>query len=445
MPAIETYTEALQYIYSFIRTDRKPAPKWTKTDHVLDHLRAFLQRLGNPHECAPVLLIAGTKGKGSTAAMCERMLRAAGYRTGFYSSPHLHSFRERIRLNGDLVSEAELVRLLNEMRPHIAASPRISAWDLMTSLGFMAFAAAEVDVVVLEVGLGGRTDATNVSQPQVSVITPISYDHVQVLGKTLSRIAFEKAGIIRPQGRAVVAPQFPEAMTVFEAVCAERQATLTVIGDDVRWRVAQASLNQQIVYIDEQRYSLPLLGEHQALNAATAITAVRQFATAADLSLPPEALQNGLARVQWPGRLEILSREPMLLVDSAMNGDSGRRLHQALAHYFYGRNVVLVFGASRDHNYTATLKALLPNTRHIIVTRSRHPKSISPLILSRVAKALGSPVSITTTVDEAMQEALSLVAEDDVICATGSLFCAAEARLAWFRHAEHSLPPIDPL
>ena len=445
MSKIANYTDAIRYIYSFIHTDRKPSPKAQKGADALDRLRDFLAKLGNPQNAAPVLLIGGTKGKGSTAAMCESMLRAAAYKTGFYSSPHLHSFRERIRINGQLIEEEQLLTLINELQPHIEATPKISAWEIMTALGFMAFAQANVEVMVLEVGLGGRTDPTNVSHPLVSVITPISYDHVEVLGKTLRKIAGEKAGIIRPNSTAVIAPQYPEALGLFEEVCAARATQMILIGDAVNWQVKGASLRKQRIQIDQQVYHLSLLGPHQASNAATAVTAVKTFTQALERPISEAAITAGLAQVEWPGRFEILSQDPMLVVDSAMNGDSARRLQESLSHYFYGRNIILIFGATRDHNYTAMLNQLLPQTRHTIATRSGHLKAISPAVLGRVAKALGTPVSLTENIEQALQVALSLVAEDDVICVTGSLFCAAEARVAWANHVGLPLPAIDDL
>jgi dihydrofolate synthase/folylpolyglutamate synthase len=315
----------------------------------------------------------------------------------------------------------------------------------MTTLAFLAFAQAKVEAVVLEVGLGGRTDATNVSQPLVSVITRISYDHMAVLGKTLTKIASEKAGIMRPHRPVVIAPQYPEALTTLKQIAAQKESLPTLIGDDVAWRVGQATFDSQQIWVAGHPYQLALLGDHQAANAATAVTAVRYFAQSAGLNLPQTAIEQGLATVNWPGRMEILSRDPLVMADSAMNGDSADRLSEALSHYFYGRNLLLIFGSSRDHDYTSMMHRLLPKARHTIVSRSQHPKATPPSTLSQVAKAIGYPVSTAPSIPAALAEALSIAAEDDIICITGSLFCAAEARLAWAKHAGLPLPPTDPI
>ncbi len=446
MQPVSSYKEALNYIYSRTNFERKQMAKYNMTTLDLSRIETLLDKLHWPQQEFKVLLIAGTKGKGSTAAMCESMLRAAGYKTGLYSSPHLHSFRERIRVNGQLISPEAVVARVNVLRPHADTVVGLTAWEVMTALAFVTFAEAAVDLAVLEVGLGGRLDATNITTPAVSVITAISYDHTQLLGNTLSSIAFEKAGIIRQGGVVVSAPQFPEVMTVIEEVCREREASLTVVGDEIPWRVGRESLGGQVVYRDGQRYSIPLLGKHQAANAATALTAIEALESR-DLGLrvPVPARQQGLATVDWPGRLEILSRSPFLLVDSAMNGDSARKLRQTLTEYFPGRTVILVFGASRDHDYAAMLKELLPISRQVIATQANHPRATRPAVLAAAARSLGVEIATAPTVEQALNEALAQAGERDLICVAGSLFCAAEARLVWAKQNGGPLPETDPV
>jgi dihydrofolate synthase/folylpolyglutamate synthase len=262
------YRATLAYIYSYTNYEKRGLPQYTLAHYDLARMERLLERLGNPHRAFKSLLIAGTKGKGSTAAFAESVLRAAGYRTGLYTSPHLHTFRERIQVAGELISEADVMRLTKALRPHFEAVEDLTAFELITALAFYVFAEAEIEVAVLEVGLGGRLDATNVSRPVVAVITPISYDHTQILGDTLTLIAREKAGIIKPGALVVSAPQVPEAMTMIEEVCAGRRAELVVVGDEeYRWQAGRATLRGQSFDVEGERYWIPLLGRHQLATA----------------------------------------------------------------------------------------------------------------------------------------------------------------------------------
>ncbi|RME50274.1 MAG: bifunctional folylpolyglutamate synthase/dihydrofolate synthase [Caldilineae bacterium] len=445
MKPFTTYKQALNYIYSHTNFERKQMPKYNMTTLDLSRIQSVLARLGDPHLQFPVVLIAGTKGKGSTAAMCHSILQAAGYKTGLYSSPHLHTFRERIRVGDRLISEEAVISLVNELRAEFDRVFGLTAWEIITTLAFVTFARQPVDIAVLEVGLGGRLDATNVTEPAVSVITSISYDHTHLLGNTLSSIAREKAGIIREGGVVVSAPQFSEPMTVIEEVCQEKHARLIVVGDEKPWRVGRISLKSQTLYLDGEVYTVPLLGEHQAANAATALTAIQALQTRLNLAIPQTALHAGLASVRWPGRLEILSLDPLLIVDSAMNGDSAHKLRRTLEDYFPGREVVLLFGASRDHDYPAMLRELLPHTRRVIVTQANHPRATPPDVLAAMAQTLGYPVAATADVSRALEMALEDFHERDLICVAGSLFLAADARRAWAEMADLPVPETDPV
>jgi dihydrofolate synthase/folylpolyglutamate synthase len=445
MHPISSYEDALNYIYTYINPARKGRPKYKLANGELGRMRDLVARLDHPQRKYPVLLIAGTKGKGSTSAMCESMLRAAGYKTGLYTSPRLHTFRERIRINNKMISAADVVSVVQMLYPYFEATEDIISFERWTAMAFVAFAQANIDIAVVEVGIGGRLDATNVTDPVVSVITSISYDHTHLLGNTLTSIAREKAGIIRPDGLVVSAPQYPEAMMVIEDICRQRNARLVVAGERKPWRIGRADLKKQIIYINGQVYTLPLLGHYQALNAATALAAIEALQSRTDLEVSLEAARKGLATVTWPGRLEILSQSPFVIVDSAMNGDSARELCRALTDYFFGRNIILIFGASSDHDYNAMLAELLPISRHIIVTQSDSLKAARPEQLVAAAQALGYDAASSPTVSQALADALPLADERDVICVTGSLFCAADARLAWAKHAGLPLPETDPV
>lgn len=439
------YAAALAYIYSYTNYERLGMPKYTMTHYDLERMRTLLARLGDPHHRFQSLLIAGTKGKGSTAAFAESMLRAAGYRTGLYTSPHLHSFRERIRIGGQLIGEEDVVRLVEVLRPHAERIAGLTAFELITAMAFYAFAEAGVEVAVLEVGLGGRLDATNVVHPAVAVITSISYDHTQLLGDTLWLIAREKAGIIRPGALVVSAPQMPEAMTLIEEVCAGRRAELVVVGEgDYRWLRGHATMHGQWFELQGERYYIPLLGRHQIANAVTAWAAVDGMEQRAGLAVPHAARREGLRATEWPGRLEILNRQPYVIVDSAHNGDSAGKLRQALREFFPRRRVVLVFGASGDHPFQDALCELLPIAARTFVTRSRHPRAAAPEALLETVAQLGHQAVAITPVGEAIMAALQNSDTDDLICVTGSVFTVADAREFWFRHSGLPLPPIDP-
>ena len=440
-----SYRDTLAYIYTYTNYERKGLPKYTMTNYDLARIETLLDRLGNPQREFESLLIAGTKGKGSTAAFSESMIRASGYRTGLYVSPHLHTFRERIQVGGKMISEEDVVRMIQVLKPHLEAVPGLTAFEVITAMAFYAFAEADVQLAVLEVGLGGRLDATNVSNPLVAVITSISYDHTQLLGDTLSMIAREKAGIIQPGALVISAPQVPEAMTMIEEVCVGRRAELVVVGEDeYRWQPGRATLRGQSFDLRGERYWIPLLGRHQLANAITAWAAVDGLEQRAGLSVPLSARREGLQNTRWPGRLEILGHDPYVVVDSAHNGDSAGKLRLAFHDFFPGHRVTLIFGASADHPFADALQELLTVAHRTFVTRSRHPRAASPDLLSQTIADLGYRSSTAPDVPTALDTALEDADSSDLVCFTGSIFTVADAREAWCRRNGLPLPPLDP-
>jgi dihydrofolate synthase/folylpolyglutamate synthase len=440
------YRQALAYIYTYTNYERKGLPKYTLTHYDLSRINTLLERLGNPHGEFKSLLIAGTKGKGSTAAFAESVIRTAGYKTGLYVSPHLHTFRERIRVAGEMISEEDVIRLTQKLKADFEAVEGLTAFEVITAMAFYAFAEANIEVAVLEVGLGGRLDATNVSHPSVAVITSISYDHTQLLGDSLWLIAREKAGIIRPGALVVSAPQVPEAMQMIEQVCHGRRAELVVVGEDeeYRWLPGEISLQGQFFELQGASYWIPLIGRHQVSNAVTAWAAVDGMEQRAGLSVPVAARREGLRTVRWPGRLEILGYSPFVVVDSAHNGDSARKLRLALEEFFPNHRPVLIFGASGDHPFEDALRELLPVARLTLVTRSRHPRAAKPEILAQTIADLGYESSMASSVPGALQTALQMVDSQDLVCVTGSIFTVADARQAWCEQNDLPLPPLDP-
>ena len=447
-PMPSSYHDSLAYLYSYTNYERKAMPRYTLANYDLGRMEALLARVGNPHLAFKSVLIAGTKGKGSTAAFTESMLREGGYRTALYTSPHLHTFRERIRIGGACISEEEVSRLVDKLKPEFEAIEGLTAYEAITTLAFYAFAEAGVEAAVLEVGLGGRLDATNVSHPAVAVITSISYDHMQLLGDTLALIAREKAGIIKAGAQVVSAPQVPEAMSMIEEVCEGRRAQLIVVGEEeYRWQPGQMSLRGQAFELGGERYWIPLLGRHQLANATTALAALDALERRTGLAVSLEARKEGLRNTSWPGRLEILSQHPHLIVDSAHNGDSASKLRASLEELFPGRRIIFVFGASGDHPFDHSLRELLPVAAHTYLTRSQHPRAAETLVLFETAAGLGfgERVSTALTVPAALTAALAQAGPDDVVCVTGSIFTVAEARADWFARTGQPLPPTDPV
>jgi dihydrofolate synthase/folylpolyglutamate synthase len=451
------YRKTLKYIYHFTDYERKGLAAYAPEFYDLDRMRHLLSLLDNPHEKFRSVHITGTKGKGSTAAMIEAALRAGGYRTGLYTSPHLHTFRERIRVDGALVPEAEVVRLIDEMRPLLGQIPGITTFEVMTGLAFAWFAQQGVEWAVLEVGLGGRLDATNVVTPSVAVITSISLDHTGILGDTHGMIATEKAGIIKPGVPLVSAPQVDEAMAVIEDVCVRQGSPLTLVGRDWTWERAgvnglrahgEGRAGQSFLLCHGPEllgtFWIPLLGDFQVVNAATAVAAVSLLAEAG-AAVSRAAVHGGLRSVQWQGRLEVLGHQPLLVVDSAHNGDSARKLMAALADLFDYERLIVVLGASNDHITPGLLEALLTGADRAIATKTRHPRAASPDWIQSRAAELGLSVETSASVPKALNIALAGAGPDDLICCTGSVFVAAEARCAWFRRQGLPLPPADPL
>ncbi len=411
----------------------------------LEPIRRLLEELGNPHRRYAVVHIAGTKGKGSTAAMAEAILRAAGYRTGLYTSPHLHTMRERIRIQGELIPRATVIHLFERLRPRIEQDPELTVFDILTAMGFLAFAEAGVEIAVVEVGLGGRLDSTNVVSPAVCLITALSLDHTEILGPTLAHIAFEKAGILKPGVPAVTAPQAEEAMQVLRQVAVARGTPLASLED---WRygpveVTPTGQHGEICTPDGTRWflRLPLLGRHQWENAALAVAASLRLREQG-WTIPNEAIRHGLEQVQWPGRFEILREDPPLVLDGAHNEASAVRLAETVSEVFPGSRWQLVFGVSADKNPAAILTPLRPLVETAWITRSRHPRAADPQGLSEATKALGLPTRIRGEVAQALEDAL---AAGGPVLVTGSLFVVAEAREAWAARGGMPMPEVDPI
>ena len=427
------YKAAIDYILSFADYERA-----TRTAVIFDtsRIEALLDRLGRPHLAVKSVHIAGTKGKGSTAAMIASVLTASGYKTGLYTSPHLHSFTERIQIDGEPIRESDFAALVQKLKPefdafnHLGVYGMLTTFEILTAMAFVHFKDKGVDFQVLETGLGGRLDATNVVRPEVCAITSISYDHTEVLGNTLAQIAAEKAGIIKPGCTVISAPQHPEAMHVISSACLEREARLVKVGEDISWERGELSDSAQSFRLNglncKYKLRIPLVGEHQLDNAAVAAGLAEVLANHG-IKITADSMAAGLFRVSWPGRLQVLRRNPLVVVDGAHNADSAMRLSKALREYFRFDAAVLIIGASRGKDIAGMVDQLAPVFKRVIVTQSSNPRAASVSALAAEYSKRGVSVTEADTVASAIALALRETKPEDLVCATGSLFVVAEA------------------
>lgn len=440
-----TYSEAVEWLESLCNYERTgfvaPMSRWVN----LNTMRALLTLLGDPQQGLRFLHIAGSKGKGSVAAMAEAILRAGGWKTGLFTSPHLTSVRERIQVAGQPIPAEQFARLADSVRAtveelsgHPGLAP-VTYYEAVTAMAMLGFAAERAEIVVLETGLGGRLDATNLVHPTVCAITRICLEHTAVLGATLAEIASEKAGIIKPGVPVVIGTQPHEAQVVIEQKASEVGAP-TIRAP--RARVLRSPtiapgtpIKPQTVLIGDEAYELALLGDHQAENAAIAVAAVGALESTG-LPVSPEAVAMGLRSVQWPGRLQILSGQPMIILDCAHAPAAAAALADAIVKYFsYGR-LWLVLGMADDKDVEGFARELVPLRPRTVATAAQTPRAISPESLAaRLEPVIGETI-LANTVSEAIETACRLAAADDLIAVTGSVYVVGEA----LRHLGLSRP-----
>ena len=416
-----TYQEALAYIHAVHWQGHKPG---------LARTRALLAALGDPHKQLHFVHVAGTNGKGSTAAMLDSCLRCAGYKVGLFTSPYIIRFNERIQVNGAPIPDGDLVRLVEQVRPAAAAMADVpTEFELITALGMLYFAQQHCDIVVLEVGLGGALDSTNViDPPECAVITALGMDHVKELGSTLADIAAAKAGIIKPGSPVVSYGGAPEADRVISAAAAAQNAPLTV-ADFSKLTLRAAGLDGQTFDYDGLAgLTLPLLAGYQPRNAAVAIEALRVL-RGRGWQVPDSAIRQGLAQVRWPGRFELLRREPPFLLDGSHNAHGMRATVESLRARFPGEKFVFLVSIMADKDAGEMLRLLLPLAKAFVTVTAPSPRAIPAAELAARIEALGGRAEPADTIPAAVARTDALAAGGPA-AALGTLYFSGEVREA---------------
>ncbi len=432
-----SYEAALDYLFTATDYERMRRVRYNADTFSLARMRDLLGRLGDPHRGLRGVHVAGTKGKGSTAAMIEALAREAGLRTGLYTSPHLEDLRERIRFGPEWIAPEALQAGIEAARPHVealrAADDAPTFFEIFTAIAFRAFAESDLDLVVAEVGLGGRLDATNVLVPEVVVITAVSLDHMAQLGTSLAAIAGEKAGIVKPGVPVVVQPQPPEAEVVIREVCRRAGAERIALGRDVMWSWAPRGTESRVtVCTPRAEYAdlgLPLMGAHQGVNAATALAAAERVLTAEQLG--PASAARALAALDWPGRMEVVGQGPTVVLDGAHNRASLAGLLQAVAAHFPDRAAEVVFACAADKDIAGMVEVLAagPNVAGVTATRTENPRAAAPTDLAERLAAQGAAnVAAVEDAGEALGRARDRAGPGGLVVACGSLYLVGALR-----------------
>ena len=415
-----SYKRSLDYLYGLQKYGIKFG---------LNSTRNLLARAGNPHHRLRFIHVAGTNGKGSTAAILSRILTNHGVRTGLYTSPHLVRFTERFRINDDEASAERMLQVFEKIYETLDGSQVPTFFEMVTAMAFLYFFEEQADFVIAETGLGGRLDATNVINPEVSVITNIGFDHQEFLGWTLSSIAHEKAGIIKREVPVVTGALQPLAQGVLKTTCMNKSAPLYRFKSDFRVRrYSDGSFQYSGIRKRLPSLSLNLIGSHQVDNAALALAALEVLEQKGLLSLWPGTIRQSMREVKWPARLEILETNPTIVLDGAHNPQGAESLRSALKESFTYKKLHLVLGIMADKDIVGILRRLLPIAETAIFTRPRYARGANPDDIKKMARPYIQKYYVIPEAASAIQEARHLAAPDDLICITGSLYFAGEVK-----------------
>ncbi|MCL2827772.1 MAG: bifunctional folylpolyglutamate synthase/dihydrofolate synthase [Oscillospiraceae bacterium] len=402
---------------------------WLGSRLGLERMRELMDRMGNPQEEIKFVHLAGTNGKGSTACFLASILQSAGYKTGLYTSPFIHTFHERMQIDGVPISDAALDEVVDQMRRHADMMPdHPTTFELTTAAAFTWFAQEKCDIVVLETGMGGSLDATNVIfSPEVAVITPIDLDHMEHLGPTVGEIAKSKAGIIKPGRPVVTARQRQEAMAVLTETAARQGCDLTEVNLAALIPGPFSFNGQQFSFGNLTDVSIRLLGRYQMENAALALTAV-EVLEKLGWSIPESARRDGLAEARWPGRFELIGQAPAVIVDGGHNAQGARALAENLIRYFPGNKIVFVMGILADKDMDAILSPVLPLAKQIYTITPDNSRALTAKALAEQITAQGVPAQAIGSVAAALALAKQTAGTDGVVCYFGSLYSVAAAR-----------------
>ncbi|MCX8132266.1 MAG: bifunctional folylpolyglutamate synthase/dihydrofolate synthase [Clostridia bacterium] len=418
------YDEALNYIHGTLKFGSKLG---------LHNIGKLLELMGNPQDKLKFVHVAGTNGKGSTVAFISSMLMEAGYKVGVYTSPYIERFTERMKIGNNEIGQSELAELTEFVKAKTEIMVKMgenhpTEFEIVTAIAFLYFCKNSCDIVVLEVGLGGRFDATNIIKtPELAVITTINFDHTSILGNTLPEIAFEKAGIIKHGGDVLLYPQRQEVEKVFEAACKERGAILQKAEIYEAEITGFSSEGQSFNYKNYIGLRITLLGDHQVNNAVLAINAADML-NSKGFAISETSIRNGLANARWPGRLEVVSREPLFIVDGAHNAEGARVLSEALNKYFPEKRKIFIFGVMRDKDYKSLVEAVNPLAYKYITVTPENERALSAEELAIFIRSYCKNVMVSDTIEEAIKASLDISTPDDLVCAFGSLYYIGKVR-----------------
>ena len=443
-----SYAKAIRYLYEKTDYEKETNLRYNVTTFNLDRMEKLLSLLGNPHRKIRTAHIVGTKGKGSTATMLARMLEANGYKVGLYTSPHVMHLHERIAVNSQMITEQEMLGLLNRIYASVekvAKTTPPTFFEIMTAMAFMHFADVKCDIAVIEAGLGGRLDSTNVIKPEVIGITSISIDHQRQLGNTIGSIAKEKSGVFKTGIPIVTVQQNPEAMNILRTEAANAKATLSVTGEDIDFsyrfetsrergphtRVCLATPTSKFEHL-----RVPLYGAHQAINCGLALAILDQL-KASGFDIDNEKAKAGLENVSLSGRMEIICNDPRIIIDGAHNAASIQALVHAIGQNIPYDSMVVIFGGTNDKDIKGMLHALQYGADKVIFTRSDSVKAMHPCDVGDMYNEIsGKMYQTANTLGEALQIAKSAVGKEDLICITGSFYLVGQAK----KHFQPNLP-----
>ncbi len=439
-----SYKQAKEFLLKTIDYEKLTQYKYDVSTFDLKRMEEMMAFAGNPHKKGRCVHITGTKGKGSTAIMIASILKELGLKTGLFTSPHLIYLGERMKVNNRMISQTMFVQLINRVKPYIDRimldNPTLmpTFFEIVTAIAFLYFEKKKADISVLEVGMGGRLDSTNIILPEISIITPIGYDHTDRLGHTLDKIAYEKAGIIKEGVPVVSSMQEPEALSVISKTCREKNASLYLVGKDILINDINVTKKSGVYGTEceirtwRDKYKdifLPLIGRHQVENCATAIGALEVLSETGVIKADNEMVINALAKVKCPARIEVVAQSPLVVLDTAHTVSSMKILRESIKENFSFKKLIIVIGLSEDKDIAGVFREIACAADYLILTRTGNPREAEPGQMAITAKHFyHKEPMVIEDIDEALKEAKRIARKNDLICITGSFFLAGKVK-----------------